>query len=173
MAKGTSTSEGNGRKPKVLVVGLGNILLGDEGAGVHTVRRIIETSRLPPGVEVMDGGTAGYALIDRFGGFDRLVIIDAVRGGGPPGRIYRLGTEDLAGRDYAGLSGHQIGLPEVFALAERLGELPETTIFGIEPGRIDYGTGLSPEVEEAVRTVAGMVTAELDRAGKGEAAGRA
>ena len=160
MASGTSISRVTAKR--TLVAGLGNILLGDEGAGVRAVEELQKRRDLPQYVSLVDGGTAGYALIDLMKGYDRLIIIDAVRGGGPPGSIYRLLADDIQQRPELRLSGHQIALPEVLLLAARLGELPETLLLGIEPQEMEYGLHLSDKVNNAVQDVIRMVFEEVE-----------
>ena len=144
-------------KKKTLIAGLGNILMGDEGVGAKVVEEIEKRCDLPEGVSLMDGGTAGYALIDYFKEYDRVVIIDAVTGGGAAGTIYRLNYDDILQRPDLKLSGHQIGLPEVLLLADKLGDLPEIVLIGVEPASMDYGLALSSDVcrvvDEAVSAV--------------------
>jgi len=143
-----------------LIIGLGNILLGDEGAGVRVIERINEGCTLPENITTMDAGTAGYKLLDYMGGVDRLILIDAVRGGKPPGTIYRLNYDDIKNQPNIKLSGHQIDLPEVLALAEKLGKLPELVLIGIEPMMIDYGMELSKEVAGSIESVIDVVFRE-------------
>jgi len=146
-----------------LILGLGNPLLGDEGIGV----RVIEELRgldLPDGVEVVDGGTAGLGLIGLMEGYPRVIIVDAAEMGHTAGRVARFTPSEVqlkaAGTP---LSLHQIGLGEVLALAETLEVVPaEVIIIGIQPGQMEGGSGLSPEVEGAIPQVIGMVLDELD-----------
>ncbi len=138
---------------KTLIIGLGNTLLGDEGVGIRVVEDIRKTCQLPDHVQVVDGGTAGYKLLDWIKGKEQVILVDAVRGGEAPGAIYHLGYEDVKKRPDLKLSGHQIDLPEVLALAEKLGELPELLLIGIEPEVIDYGMELSKDVQSSIRPV--------------------
>ena len=91
----------------ILILGIGNILLKDEGVGVHVVRRMKEMS-FPKNVELLDGGTAGFDLVDFIGGYRKLIVIDAVNGGERPGTIYRLTEENLNIGPKAIMSFHEI-----------------------------------------------------------------
>ncbi len=142
---------------KILILGIGNILMSDEGVGVRAIEKLEKDCTLPPNVTLLDGGTAGYALLDIMKDYDRIVIIDAVQGGGKPGTIYRLTTDDILSKPDLKMSGHQIDLSEVLLLAKKLGELPEVLLFGVEPGNMDYSTELGPEVSAVMDKLIGTV----------------
>ena len=142
---------------KILILGIGNILMSDEGVGVRAIEKLETDYTLPPNITLLDGGTAGYALLDIIKNYEKIIIIDAVRGGREPGTIYRLTVDDILTKPNLKLSGHQIDLPEVIALAKKLGELPEVLLLGVEPGRLDYSTELGPEVSAAMDKLLEMV----------------
>jgi len=146
-----------------LVLGIGNILLKDEGVGV----RVIEAMRgaaLPEGVELADGGTFGIDLVDLIADRPRVIVIDAADAPGEPGTIFRFGAEDLAARGSVSLSLHDVGLPETLQMARHLGCAPkEVVIFGIKPRQITPGLDLTPEVAAAVPKVIEAVLTELRR----------
>lgn len=146
---------------KTLIAGLGNILLGDEGVGVKVIEEMEERFTLPANFSLLDGGTAGYALIDYMKGYDRLIMIDAVRGGEKPGTIYRLSADDIQQRTDLKLSGHQISLPDVLLLAGKLDKLPEILLLGIEPKDMDYDLELSSDVKKAAEKVIELLVQEL------------
>lgn len=144
-----------------LILGVGNILLRDEGAGVRAVE-VLREMDLPEGVEALDGGTLGVDLVDLIAGRERLVVIDVVRAGGPPGTVYRLCPDDLSRPDVPHISLHQTGLLEALLMAGQLGCAPrEVTIFGVEPRVIDYGLDLSDEVAAVLPRVIGLVLAKV------------
>ncbi|MBE9536278.1 MAG: HyaD/HybD family hydrogenase maturation endopeptidase [Proteobacteria bacterium] len=138
---------------KVLILGVGNILMRDEGIGVRVIEAIQENYDLPDNIQLLDGGTAGYTLIDYMDDFDRIIIIDAVRSGSQPGDICRLSPEDIAGEKRLKMSGHKIELPELLALGQKLGKLPETTLIGIEPEDISWGMELTPALKSAITAI--------------------
>jgi hydrogenase maturation protease len=145
---------------KTIVLGLGNLLMGDEGVGIHVVQRLQELE-LPPGVEAVDGGTAAFDLILILRDADRVIIVDAVRAGGEAGSIYRFTSGDIEEASHGALSLHQATFQEVLQAAELLGIEPEITIIGIEPRRIAPGLELSPELQEALPQVVKAVWDEL------------
>ncbi|HHV77902.1 MAG TPA: hydrogenase maturation protease [Syntrophothermus lipocalidus] len=148
---------------RILVVGIGNLLLGDEGVGVHVVSRLKE-SGLPPGVEAVDIGTNSYDLIDCLYESERLIVIDAMQGGGEPGTIYRVPFEKLQlRREGELLSSHQLQFHEAVEMARMMGCSPEITVIGIEPKTIDWGTELSPELEHRIPRVLELVRQEIER----------
>ena len=120
-------------EPRILVLGVGNTLMRDDGVGVHAVGALADGYELPANVLVVDGGVAGLRLLSEIAAADYLIIVDAVRRGGVPGSIYRLGQEDLHPRRGPFVSAHEVGIAELLAAAEFTGRLPETHIIGIEP----------------------------------------
>jgi hydrogenase maturation protease len=150
-------------RPSTLVLGLGNILLRDEGIGVRVVEAL-QGIRLPDDVEVLDGGTASMALLDTLSNRARLIIIDAVKANGLPGTIYRLTPCNISSGKGVRTSVHQIGLLDALAHVECLGQAPrEVVIYGIEPEELDWGMELTPEVEAAIPRVVELVLGELPR----------
>ncbi|MCK5554411.1 MAG: hydrogenase maturation protease, partial [Deltaproteobacteria bacterium] len=105
------------RNQRVLVLGVGNLLLSDEGVGVHVARRMMEMD-LPPQVRVVEGGTDGFGLMNILLKADRVILVDAVKAGGPPGSIYRFEVEDCPPfPDMFKTSVHQISILEVINLS--------------------------------------------------------
>ncbi|MGE5398475.1 MAG: hydrogenase maturation protease [Chitinophagales bacterium] len=133
------------KNTKVMVVGIGNLLLCDEGVGVHAVNRLQEME-LPPGVELIDGGTHSYDLVDVFCQAENLIIIDALQGGGEPGTIYRAPLEDLGLKpEENATSIHQLHFIEAVRMVNLMGHQPRVMVFGVEPARIDWDLEMSPE----------------------------
>jgi len=147
-----------------LVLGIGNILLKDEGVGVHAVRELTARGHpaLPDGVELYDGGTFGIDLLDTLANRRKVIVIDAVRADAAPGTVLRFTAADLAQREEADLSLHQVGLCETLAMARQLGCAPEeVVIFGIVPATLESGLELSPQVAAVMPRVIDLVLAEL------------
>jgi len=143
------------------VLGLGNILLRDEGVGVRVVEALA-AGGLPPGVEAADGGTAGVDLIELLAGRQRVIVVDAVAGDEPPGTVLRLSEHDLAA-DRFSLSVHDFDLPQVLALARKLGVAPESVeIIGVRPFELGVGVSLSPRMAEHVASIEKEVRYLLD-----------
>jgi len=145
---------------KVIIIGIGNLILRDEGVGVHAVRAL-EDMDLPHGVEVIDGGTATMELLPVFQEAGRIIVIDALRGGARPGTIYRLSPDDLMRETERPLSLHQVGLLEVLGMARQIGGDPEVVIIGVEPKEISWGMELTPEVQARLPRVMDAVFEEL------------
>jgi len=151
------------RQERILILGVGNVLLNDEGVGVHIAQKMT-TLDLPPEVQVVEGGTDGFGLMHLILEADRLILIDAVKGGGAPGSIYRFDLKDCPPYpDPFKTSVHQISILEVIHLADLIGSTPTTTINGIEPKSTDMGMVLSPEVEAKIPKVIELVREEMNR----------
>jgi hydrogenase maturation protease len=151
---------------KILVLGVGNILLRDEGIGVRIVELLQAEYTFSPNVRLMDGGTLGLRLLDPISETDHLIVVDAVQNGQPPGTIYRLGTEELEKRVTFKNSLHQLDLVETLAYAEILGHRPDAVIVGIEPEDISpWGTELTDVVRARVPELCGRVLQEIEKAG--------
>jgi hydrogenase maturation protease len=148
---------------RILILGLGNPLLGDEGIGMRVVEEL-KGLELPDGVVVVEGGTTGLGLIGLMEGYERVIIVDAADMGHPPGRVVRFTPLEVQLKTAeAPLSLHQIGLEEVLALAEALEVAPaELVIIGIQPSQVEVGAGLSPEVERAIPQIIRIILDELD-----------
>ncbi len=153
----------SGKQIATLVLGIGNILLKDEGVGVRVIERM-RSLQLPPGVQLMDGGTGGLDLLELFGKAHRVIVVDAVRGGGEPGDIYRFHADDIDVKAARITSLHEVNLYEVLNIARGLGESPgEVVIIGIEPKEIELDLELTPEVASRVDRLVELVLEELDK----------
>ena len=134
----------------VAVVGLGNLILSDEGVGVHVVRRLAEAYDFPDDVVLIDGGTSAIDLLDQLVEAEHIIFIDAAQTGGPPGSIVALEGARLPVWFRERMSPHQIGLADLLATLSLLDHTPESvTLIGIEPQSMELGTELTPDVEAA------------------------
>jgi len=148
--------------PPVLVLGLGNLLLEDEGIGVHAVAALTRANRLPEAVEVVDGGTAGMDLLDTIAGRRHLVVVDAVSTGRPPGSLVRLAGAEVPAFFQTKLSPHQLGLADLLASLTLLDAAPQTvTVLGFEPVGLDLSTDLSAAGAGALDALVMMILDEL------------
>jgi len=148
------------KTPRVVVVGIGNLLLKDEGIGIHAIKALQEIA-LPPDVALIDGGTSPDLIAYTQAG-DKLVIIDAARAGGEPGTIYRFQPHDLATGGGGLLSAHDLGVPQSLKLMSLAGNEPsEIVIIGVEPKEIDWGMELSSELEEKLPQLVRAVLEEM------------
>jgi hydrogenase maturation protease len=147
-------------QPRIVVIGVGNLIMQDEGIGVHAVQALEEMS-LPPNVQLIDGGTSPD-LISFIRAGDKMIIIDAARTGGKPGDIYRFRPEEISAGSNALASAHEIGVAENLKLMEMTGNKPrDVVIIGIEPAVIDWGMELSPPLKEALPRLVRVVLQEI------------
>lgn len=161
----TSTSENAGEENisprKIIILGVGNLLLSDEGIGVHVANELSKMD-LPPEVSVVEGGTDGFRLLNIITEADRLIVIDAVRGGEEPGSIYRFDINEIKNVPTGfKTSVHQVGILEVINLSELIGKTPHATVIGVEPKSLEMSMELSPEVKAKVPRVIELVMNEL------------
>ncbi|RME36805.1 MAG: HyaD/HybD family hydrogenase maturation endopeptidase [Thermoflexia bacterium] len=151
---------------KTLVLGVGNILLSDDGVGVHVVRLLREQYRFPQEVEILDGGTLGLDLLPYVEDTDRLLIVDAVQMDEPPGTVARLEGDRVPAMLGLKYSPHQVGLSDLLAAARLRGRYPpEVVLWGIQPASLEVGLDLSPTVAAQVEVLLANVLAELQRWG--------
>jgi hydrogenase maturation protease len=147
---------------KTLVLGLGNLVHSDDGLGVHVIQRLMQDPRVPPDAVLMDGGTQGMNLLPHISAYQRLLVIDALDVGEAPGTLVRLegkAVQNLPGK----ASVHQLGFADLMVALELLGESPEEVVLlGVQPLSIDWGTELTPLVQEAVDRIPDVVFAQLD-----------
>lgn len=135
----------------VVVLGLGNILMADDGVGLTALARLQDEWFVPPEVNLVDGGTWGMNLLPVIEGADQLLVLDAIDAGAAPGTRTELRDMEVPRFLATKLSPHQIDLREVLALAQLRGTLPrELVALGLQPRRIEMSTELSPEVEARV-----------------------
>ena len=147
---------------RTVVLGVGNLLLSDDGVGIHAIRRLEQIDDLPEGVETVDGGTAGLNLLTYLEGADRLIIIDAIQTKGPPGTIVRLDGDQVPAYMALKLSPHEITLPDFLAAAKLRDLYPgEVVIWGIKPESLDVGIDLSPMLAAKFDLLVDNVKAEI------------
>ncbi|GAB6155287.1 HyaD/HybD family hydrogenase maturation endopeptidase [Desulfosporosinus burensis] len=150
------------QSPKIMVMGVGNILLSDEGLGVRFLDQLAKTT-LPDNVELLEGGTAGLELVHLIQDIDFLIIVDAFNANAEPGALFRFQPGDLQiiPEQYE-VSFHQIGIIEVLAMAKVLGQAPQTLIFGVQPKSLEWGLDISPEIEALFPRLVEFVLKEVD-----------
>jgi hydrogenase maturation protease len=141
---------------KTLVLGLGNVLMGDEGIGVHVVRAL-EKHPLPAGVECLDGGTGGFVLLEPLQSADRIILIDAAADGNPLGTVTR--TTPRFSRDYPPtLTAHDIGVKDLLDVFYIQGGGPDVVLYAItidpqQPISMELSTGAAKAADEAVERI--------------------
>ena len=146
--------------PRIVVIGVGNLLLGDEGIGIHVIKALQEIE-LPEDVIIIDGGTSPDLIAYTTAG-DKLIIIDAAKAGGEPGSIYRFQPEDLAEANGTLTSAHELGVEQNLKLMSLMRNEPkEVVIIGIEPKEIDWGIELSNEMRKKVPAIIDIILKEI------------
>jgi hydrogenase maturation protease len=148
-----------GNRNSVLILGIGNILMGDEGIGVHVVNAL-EEAALPDNVECLDGGVGSFLLLEPMQSVDKVILIDATIDGRTPGSVRRL--QPKFSTDYPNtLTAHDIGLKDLLDAFYLMGRVPDVTLFAISiPPLQDMVMELSPELRPIVPEVAKLVLEE-------------
>ncbi len=150
------------RSPAILLLGLGNILLQDEGLGVRALERLCARYQLPTEVHPLDGGTLGLDLLPYLEQASHLLIIDAVHIGQSPAGLVRLEGEQMLPALTKKLSAHQVGLRELLAVSQLRNTLPpRLVLWGMEPAGLDWGLDLTPPVAAALDGLVTAVVQEL------------
>jgi hydrogenase maturation protease len=149
----------------VVVLGLGNPLMADEGIGVYLVERLMESATEYPAVDFVDAGTGGLSVLHHIEGRGKAVVIDCALMDEPPGAIRRFTPEDVQStKVLAHQSLHEADLMRVIAMARQLGQAPdEIVIFGIQPERVEPSLGLSRTLTERIDEYISMILHELRR----------
>ena len=143
-------------KNKILILGIGNYLMADEGLGVHLAERLIK-EELPPGVDVLDGGTGGFHLLEYFEQYERVIIVDATLDNNPAGTI-RLIKPKFAADFPQAMSTHDIGLKDLVGALQLLGTMPEIDLYVVSIKSIqDQGIELSPEISTTVNNLVSVI----------------
>ncbi len=145
-----------------LVLGLGNLVHADDGAGVHAIQGLTIDPRVPPGIKLLDGGTQGLGLLHHISGVQRLLVIDAVDAGEAAGTVLR-----FEGKALRGLPGkasvHQLGFADLMVALELLGESPpEIVVIGVQPQSTEWGAELTESVAKALPRLIDNVIAQLE-----------
>ncbi len=152
-------------KKDVLVLGVGNVLLGDEGAGVHVARQLRQMP-VPSNVEVVDGGTIGFELLPYADGKKKIVIVDAIHADAEPGTLFRFRGLEAEWQWAPAYSPHQSGLRELLEAMRHLTPAPEIVIFGIVPAETRcLAIGLSQPVQRRLSAIVSAILEEADAAG--------
>jgi hydrogenase maturation protease len=142
-----------------LILGLGNLLLADEGVGVHVAQSLLDLGQ-PEGTMVLDVGNAVIDALPAISVADKVIVVDAMQGGGPPGTVYKITLDDCVDPGPIG-SVHGFDLKSVLHLINR--EIaPEVVVIGVEPERVSWSTELSAAVTDAIPDVITAVTGEIE-----------
>lgn len=152
---------------RILVLGVGNILLSDEGIGVRVIEALEQRYVMPEGVEVLDGGTAGMELLEAMANRTHLIIVDAiVSRKSEPGALLILRDEEVPVLFNNKISPHQLGLSDVLSALRFTGEFPDNiTLVGVIPRSLEPNIGLTPIVEASLEPALQAVLMALQESG--------
>lgn len=151
------------RNVETLILGVGNLLLSDEGVGIRVIERLQAEYELPEQVQVLDGGTLGLDLLYYLEGVENLLIIDAVEMESEPGTLLRMEGDEVPSFLSIKMSPHQIGIPDML-FAAKLRDLypPNVVLWGVQPAELDVSMEMSPLMNARVDVLVGKALAELD-----------
>lgn len=148
---------------QITILGVGNILMQDEGFGVRVVEELLRRYCFPHNVQLLDGGTLGMALLNYLAGTDKLILIDAVSGGLPPGSFYEFKNEAVKAYFKDKVSMHELGIQDVLAAMDIMEQpVKEIIILGVQPSIIDIGLELTPVLVPMVDQVVNKVVDILE-----------
>ncbi|MCG8565309.1 MAG: HyaD/HybD family hydrogenase maturation endopeptidase [Desulfobacterales bacterium] len=148
---------------KLLILGVGNTLLMDEGIGVHAIRKFWDEKENwdDTQVDFVDGGTFTQDIFYLFENYENILVLDVVRAGHPPGSLYRLAEEDLRKDEKQMLSLHDIDLLDSLGMAQMRGHRPHLQVVGIEPKKIDWGMEMTPVLQDALPAFMALARKEI------------
>lgn len=148
---------------EVLVLGLGSVLMSDDGLGVRVVEELVR-KEWPPGVSLLEVGTSVMYYLEEISRSRHIVVVDAVRGGGEPGSVYRLQAEDVAHLPDDRRNSHGISLLDVIELARGLTGFPaDIVIYGVEPMDLGPGNKLSSAVHKVLPALINKLSEEIQK----------
>ena len=148
---------------ETVVLGLGNVIMSDEGVGVMALRELLSDPRTPAEATLVDGGTLGLELLSYVANAHRLLLLDAVEVGQEPGTLVRFDLEALRALP-GGASVHQLGAADLLAAMRLVGnDIADVVLLGVQPERVSLGTELSPVVAETLPRLASAALGELRR----------
>lgn len=148
---------------KTLVMGVGNLLLSDDGVGIHAIHHLQDNYQFSEEVQLLDGGTCGLDLLHFLEGIDRLIIIDAAQMGKPSGTVVRLEGDQIPAHLSLKTSPHEINLPELLFAAKLADLYPaEVIVLGVQPKTIETNIGLSAEVQNTFNTLIQGIVKEVN-----------
>jgi hydrogenase maturation protease len=150
---------------KVLILGVGNLLLKDDGFGVHLINSLKDTP-FPGNITLLEAGTVSHQLIPLLRETDQLIVIDVVEAGDTPGALFRFSPDDMHFPSEQKASLHQISLIDVLHMAELTGNKPKTVIIAVQPRDVSsWSLELSEELQGVMPRVRELVFEELKKIG--------
>lgn len=161
-----SSPSGSRRPVRLLVLGLGNVLCGDDGLGTVAIARLNARYEVPDGVSALDGGTLGLSLLPYVEDAERAILVDAIRADEPPGSFVRLEGDEVGPAVAGRLSVHQVGVADLLDAARWRGRLPdELVLLGLVPDTLEVGVTRSARVEAGLPGLVDRVVQEVSRMG--------
>ncbi len=151
---------------KILILGMGNVLMQDEGVGVRAVEELENLYHIPDQVTVMDGGTTGMELFEPIRQCDHLLVADAINTGDPYGSLVRIANDEIPAFFQTKLSNHQLGLSDLLGLLTLKDEVPKSVVIvGMVPHSLENKLGLTPEAAAGLDAMVAMLVAEVAELG--------
>ncbi|MFH1092890.1 MAG: HyaD/HybD family hydrogenase maturation endopeptidase [Candidatus Omnitrophota bacterium] len=146
---------------KITVLGIGNLLLKDEGVGIHAINAL-KKEMLPKNVELVDGGVAGFDLLPIVESCDKLIVIDAIKTSDAPGTIYKFDPQHIDIQKDANISLHDMDFFQVLEFAKKHKRLPLTQMIAVVPKEIEAGMDLTPELQEKIPEIVALIKEEIN-----------
>lgn len=147
---------------KIAVIGIGNILLRDDGIGIHVIYEM-QKERQQEHIDLVDGGTSIFDLLDFFVKNDKLILVDSLKGGHPPGTVYKVTPEELGGYIKANSSLHDVQVLDILNSVKLMEHFPEVIIIGVEPKEIFYDMELTPIIKDQIPKIIEIIKEELSK----------
>jgi hydrogenase maturation protease len=143
-----------------VIIGIGNILLQDDGVGVHVIKQL-ENEKLPSTIELVDGGTSTLDTLGLFLDYKKVIVVDCLRAGLEPGTIYKIKPEDIKNYKKENLSIHDVQILDVVKMANMMNKYPEVVIFGIEPEKIALDLEMTETMVSKIPEIVRNIKKEL------------
>jgi len=144
-----------------VIIGIGNILLQDDGVGVHVIKEL-ENEKLPSTIELVDGGTSTLDMLGFFLDYKKVIVVDCLRAGLKPGTIYKIKPEDIKNYQKENLSIHDVQILDVVRMANMMDKYPEVVIFGIEPEKIFLDLEMTEIMVSKIPEIISNIKKELE-----------
>ena len=146
----------------VTILGVGNVILTDEGFGVRAAEYLDHHYTFPDNVQIVDGGTLGIELTQYVTGTNKLLVIDSINGGAEPGTVFRFHNDAIMEHFQDKLSAHEVGIQDVLALLTVTGhKIPEVIVIGAQPFDLEAGVGLSDGMQALLPQIVEQILKDL------------
>lgn len=143
------------------IIGIGNILLKDDGVGVYVIRQL-ENEKLPATVELVDGGTSTLDTLSYFLEYKKVIVVDCLKAGHKSGTIYKINPEEIKDYKQENLSIHDVQILDVVKMANMLAKFPKVVIFGVEPEEICLDTEMTDNIKNKIPEIIKHIKVELN-----------